>query len=101
MKQFFEVSAPKDCDVDELIFGGFTFVCAVADLIPESQTLLVVGIRQTCRYEYRLQTESIGESQVADVYASLPHSNENELRFRHCSDSSEHPLDSRVTMNNY
>lgn len=48
----------------------------------------------------------MGEIQAADIYASLPDWNSEEVAFTHCapglrSDSFNHPLDSRVNIENY
>jgi len=83
-KRFLQLSAPKDCDVDELVF--------------------VVGVRHHRQYQYHF--ESTGESQVADIYASVSFWSTDKLRFSHCapgvwSDPCENPLDSRVKFTKY
>lgn len=66
----------------------------------------VVGVRRYHNYQYTLRSESIAESQAADVYANLPNWNSDEIQFTHCApgvclDSCDHPLDNRVSIEKY
>jgi len=66
--------------------------------------MAVVSAWHSRQYQYNF--ESTGESQVADIYASVPYRNTDELCFSHCApgvctDSCNHPLDSQVTIEKY
>lgn len=63
----------------------------------------VVGVRRFRGYQYALRSDLLGESQPADVYASLPNWNSDKILFSHCTpglclDNCNHLLDSRVSI---